>query len=374
MVTTRSAARKSGTAQSHAIATSSHGSSAQGELEAYQSKSAASDSDDREGQHETPDNLLIPRAGEDTLAYVDEISDDEEGEICELHVYERRYNSKGVSVTVEVGAMDRLPTDLQLNPLAALVLVRYYNTAKELTSTLLEIRSPYMKKALKEVIGSYPEVNIGTEGAVQISGAGAPHCIFHYRHELEQYAETSEDEDIKEHVGFMLNYMGRAMRKELNSWKAMMERNQRTPGLAFDDLWMAFRPGDLLYLRDNGLQAPILMRLRKFEMTRVKGSHATSEYWTFHCDMMDCDGDNVLSMATATTIHKYQGYRALDTLEAFPLKYHKDEAQVRKNLLQRGKRWLALTGKHHRSYAGTAGMIKFSDCVPPFSSEYVNSI
>jgi hypothetical protein len=354
MVTTRSAARISGIAQSHATTASSHG-----------------DSEHTLPEDENPDKPFTPRMGEDTLAYVDEIPDDEEGEICELHVYERRYNSKGVCVTVEVGAMDQLPIDLQPPSLAALVLTRHYNTAKELIDTLLEIKSPYMKKALKDVIKTYPEVNIGTEGAVQINGTSAPHCIFHYRYELEQYAEVSEDADIKEHVGFMLKYMERAMRKELSSWQAMMERNEQMPGLTFDDLWMAFRPGDLIYFQDNRVKAPAIMRLQRFEKTVVEHTHGISEYWYALCGVMDCDGDFVLSTATSMIINKYQGYRALETLEAFPLRYHRDEAQVRQTLLKRGKRWLALTGTHYRAYAGSAGLFNGGDHVASTYFEYV---
>jgi hypothetical protein len=311
---------------------------------------------------------------EDPLACMDATLEQDEGELCELHVYEHRYNRSGVMVAVEVGAMDQLPFEASVNPQAALVLVRTYDQAKALKGTTLQIRSPYMKKALRDVIRAYPGVNFDSMGPVLISGSSAPHCVFHYRHELEQYAVASEDDDIREHITFLLAYMARAIRKETSNCRAMMEPSPKEV-LRFDDLWMAFRPGDLVCFSEGHFNMPSIMRLRSFD--RVGRPQAPSQFalgqftpvqidivysWQVVGEVIDCDGLHVSFSIVSLPLSKYDGYRALDELGIMPLKYSEDETQVREDLHLRGEKWLALTGTyHHRSYSGDVRLTELGD-------------
>jgi hypothetical protein len=300
---------------------------------------------------------------EDPLACIDATMKEDEGESCELHIYEHRYNSRGMMVAVEVGAMERLPFEASVNPQAALVLIRTYDQAKSLKGTTLQIRSPYMKKALRDVIKTYPGVNFDSAGPVLISGSSAPHCVFHYRRELENYAVASEDDDIKEHIIFLLAYMIRAVRKETDNCRAMMELSPKEM-LRFDDLWMAFRPGDLVCFTEGNFKLPSIMRLRSFDRVCMQPTPSSAEtiHWQVAGEVMDCDGTHVAISITSLKLSKYDGYRALGELDIMPLKYSEDETQIRKELYLRGKKWLALTGPfYHRSYSGDVCLIALDD-------------
>ena len=306
----------------------------------------------------------------DPLACLDDTLDDEAGEICELHVYENRYNSRGLMVTLRVGAMDELPAEILRNPHAALVLVRTYDQSRTLKNTTLEIRSPYMRKALQDVIGSYPGVNLDSVGIIQISGPDVPRCLFHYRQELHEYAEASNDDDIQEHVGFLLKYMARAMHKEMSSWQTLMESSEKRPGLEYADLWMAYRPGDLLFSLLESDGGPQICRLRNMEMTRQEtGSGQFAEVWVLYGEVLDCTGEYVSYADYSTHIPKYDGYRPLGELLMFPLRYHSDEARIRDEQLKQSKYWLSLVGVHHRSYTGLAQLKKMNDVAPSATAQ-----
>ncbi len=52
-------------------------------------------------------------------------------------------------------------------------------------------------------------------------------------------------------------------------------------------------------------------------------------------------------------IPEFGGTIDINTLDAYPIKYHPNEAELRKTLLARGQKWVSLKGVHHVQYNGT---------------------
>ena len=53
-------------------------------------------------------------------------------------------------------------------------------------------------------------------------------------------------------------------------------------------------------------------------------------------------------------IGEFRGARKITSLPCYPLQYHKNEAQVRKDLVERGKKFVALGGVHYKTHQGMA--------------------
>ncbi len=53
-------------------------------------------------------------------------------------------------------------------------------------------------------------------------------------------------------------------------------------------------------------------------------------------------------------IGDFRGARRITSLKCYPLKYHKNEAQIRKDLVERGKKFVSLSGVHYKSHQGMA--------------------
>ncbi|OAG03183.1 P-loop containing nucleoside triphosphate hydrolase protein [Paraphaeosphaeria sporulosa] len=280
------------------------------------------------------------------------------GEICELHVYETRFNSKGEEVVLQVGAKEELDTEEIRSPDAALVLMRCYDESKVLESTILEIRSPYIKKAMVDVIGKYPGVDIGTSGILKIYDE--PRCLFHYRDELNAYAQANSDEDVKQHVTYLLKYVRQALRKEIASYETHMASNTETPGLDFDNLWMVFRPGDLLYHNINGEGQVCRLRSMRIQECNTQPLRY-AKFWYLSCEIIKCDGEDFIYSWGNTSIFVYDGFRSLSDLEIIPLRFHKDNLRIRESLMARGRVFLTLLGVNHRNYRGTARIFKDID-------------
>jgi hypothetical protein len=57
---------------------------------------------------------------------------------------------------------------------------------------------------------------------------------------------------------------------------------------------------------------------------------------------MDCD------------VPGFKGARKITSLNCYPLKYHKNEAKLRAELIERGKKFVSLQGVNYRSHEGMA--------------------
>ena len=190
----------------------------------------------------------------------------DEGQKCELHTYERRFNTRGEPILLQSGCKTELGGETESSVEAALVLTRFYNISRELETTQLDIRSPHIKAALREVVGSYPEVNIQSSGPISIFGE--PQCLFHYRSELEARASMLQDQIAKDHVTFCLRYLAKFLRRDILSYQKTMQDKGIIPGLEFQNPWMAFKPGALLYQKVKNVD--VICRLKKFMKRKVR--------------------------------------------------------------------------------------------------------
>ena len=51
---------------------------------------------------------------------------------------------------------------------------------------------------------------------------------------------------------------------------------------------------------------------------------------------------------------EFRGAKKITSLNSYPLKYHKNEEQIRKDLIERGKKFVSLSGVHYKSHQGMA--------------------
>jgi hypothetical protein len=69
-----------------------------------------------------------------------------------------------------------------------------------------------------------------------------------------------------------------------------------------------------------------------------------TEYFHIEGRYLDFDGENFGHASTALGIFKFRGTKRVDKLEAFPLKYHPNEKEMRHQLTDCGEKFLKLGG------------------------------
>ncbi|KAF5699493.1 P-loop containing protein [Fusarium mundagurra] len=236
----------------------------------------------------------------DGLNFIESQETDDSGRDCELHVYEKRFDTRGEEVTLRVGVKQHFEPMKDKSHAAALVLIRSYGSSKELIYTRLEIRSPHLRKALRKVVKSYPGVLFDTADKILL-GDNEIWCLFHYREEL----------DAKSNAG-----------------------------LEFKNLWMVFKPGSLLYQRVDNVDTAVFLNSARL-LYEGKDNECYFYSWAY--------------------IAKYDGIVPLTSLCIFPLLFHQEREKIENSLLERGKKYLSLTGIRYCQYRGIAQLNRFAE-------------
>ncbi|KAF1958925.1 P-loop containing nucleoside triphosphate hydrolase protein, partial [Byssothecium circinans] len=277
---------------------------------------------------------------------------------CALHTFERRFDSRGEGLLLQVGARDKIVLDAQRSNDVALVLVREYSEHRVLLETELEIRSSHIKAALQATIKSYPGVYLDTSGPITLNDE--PRCLFHYRKELQAYGASLSDAHAKQHIELCMNYMAKTLRKEIHTYERLMCHPEKAPGLEYSSLWMAYRPGDLVYARTWPNDLEIIFRLTS--MIRKKPSTEwpakSRDHWLLEGEQMVCIGSTFRCDTLFRVVYQYDGYRPLSELEAFPMIYHPEVSQMKERLLARGKKYVSLAGSPYCHYDGPASVFQ----------------
>ncbi|KAJ2989987.1 hypothetical protein NUW58_g3183 [Xylaria curta] len=249
--------------------------------------------------------------------------DESEGEACELHVHG-----------------------------AGFVLTRYFSPNKALESTSFEIRSPYAKQAIRDVIKSYPGVNINSTGKIVLFGA--PRCLFHYRAELSAYADSHPNKRIKEHVRFCLKYMKKTLSREIHSFSANVEHCIDQPGLEERDLWLVFKPGALVAIKSRGTVQ--VARVTSFEWLNQLYP-LNKPQWQLSAENISCTADSFRLEVMRRRLEHYEGVKAFIEQEIYPLEYHPRCSQMQAEALERGRKFISMIGIRHFHYTGPAEMV-----------------
>ena len=274
-----------------------------------------------------------------------------EGEVCEIHTYQIRNDTRGEQVCLQVGSKTGLHWDKDPSYEAALVVHRWFSPLKVLEKTELLIQSPYIKKALRSVISSYPGVDLNSAGRIHIWGA--PRCIFHYRDELQSYTAATDDELVRRHVELCLQHMAKTLRQEIAAYRNMMESDSMSPGLEFSHLWMAFMPGDLLYQKlDPWDFVGRLIEMNLVKAQDISPNRGIPERWAVRYEFLVDNGKTVGYVGCVRFIDHYEGYKPLVDLSIYPLRYHPMCEHIKEALILRGRKYLSLCGIQHKLYNG----------------------
>jgi hypothetical protein len=261
----------------------------------------------------------------------------------EIKAYDSRFNSRGERSLLQAGVSRRAQEPRDVDSDSAFVLVRVYDRSKDLEYSEMVVRSPYIRQALKAVIKSYPGLSFDT-GKVVIRNE--LRCIFHYRAELQAYGMQLQDEIAAQHLVFFLNHMYGTLSREISSYFAFIEHPSITPGIEHEFLWMAFRPGDLIYMREKDIH-----RILELENV-IYNPWATR--WRLHLKKVAFDGESWGYSSVYVSIHWYEGYKPLKSLRAYPLKFHPEADIIMQNAISRGMKYVGLPGIHHFNYIGLA--------------------
>ncbi|OBZ76351.1 ATPase family AAA domain-containing protein 3B [Grifola frondosa] len=269
---------------------------------------------------------------------------------------------------------------------------------KEITFQVV-VKSPYLLKACKDVIQSVPGLSWTAE-PLELD----PHLLITffpdfevYRNALQQKKDrTSEENHILITIDVLLDYL----RKDYRTTLAKIANLTSHGEITFDILYAILVPRTVLIT-----ECPITGEPRALQLISAsKISTMTGAVYEILCESIDAVDGNVpqggahsadanagrlnhmraeiarrrgqasagntnaalSSIGRGKTfgrvqsriyLSSFKGTVKISSLDAYPIKYHPCEEQMKASLIARGRKWISLKGIHHMHYNGTSAFV-----------------
>ncbi|XXG94863.1 hypothetical protein Hte_001122 [Hypoxylon texense] len=237
----------------------------------------------------------------------------------------------------------------------ALVIRRRFEEHKP-SKINLQVNSRHIQKAFRDVIGSYVAVPSDFTSSLELDGPFE--MLLHYWDELDKYRQSATDAVTKEHMDLLFEFMEREVRPTRDRALKMMQNQQ----IAFDNAWVIYRPGDVMYTEVNG--HPWLLVCKK---TAYEEDHDNGPYIEVHCTYTDDNGVEVGQASHVSTMPQRAKFPAgnpvgIKELSIFPRSLIDEGESLEHRLRVRGEKFLTLKDMSTVSYDGEAEWLR----EPPF--------
>ncbi|KAK1750307.1 mitochondrial sorting [Echria macrotheca] len=220
--------------------------------------------------------------------------------------------------------------------------VKSNDSRKKLEAHSIVIQSPWLKKALSEILDEYP----GVAPELERLEFEAPFKPFVHRwQELVKYREREDLEDkTKEHLKLLYD----TLQYEIGDSIKAFEDYVKNSVITFKHLWMIFQPGKPVVAMYKG-------PLTAFELAETEYmSNNCGSFLRTKCDCVDYGGKNFGRYQEIIDIPEFIGTKKITSLSVYPLVFHAKRDEVVETLTKRGQLFESLAGHHYKSYSGKA--------------------
>jgi hypothetical protein len=262
------------------------------------------------------------------------------GLICETARFDSFYNAAGDPIVLPAGQKYKSKKDQSFR--SALTVTTHWGKGQDPLYTILEIKSPHMKAALKDIIPEYTSFNIAMN---HITIKNEPRCLFLYREELRSYGEDLQNTnpEAAKHVCHLMSYMWDVLSTDIISFGVWADSSDDDAVLNHKLLWMIFKPGEIIFVRKPRLRAFVFEEMNlEYKTWKLKG----------HC--MDYNGSMYGFRSFQTSIEHFDDLKPLKELNIVPSNRLSDSEKhaLRTQLVARGRKFIGIHGHRYLWHDG----------------------
>lgn len=235
------------------------------------------------------------------------------------------------------------------------------------------IKSEYILKACQDVIQTWPGVSWNSDPLEVRPRVVArrlpltlpqlePEIFLTWLESFNEYRDaliarkrrTEQESNILSSVNLLLSFLATDYRTTIATVARLTSHGEIT----FDLLYAILVPRTLIVARCAVTGLERLFQLQYFTRTMVQGM-PVYQLALESVDLVDRPMTQTVAVGRVSAsmyIPYFKGAVRIDSLDAFPLKFHAGEAQLRETVLRRGQKWLDLIGVHHMQYNGIAAL------------------
>ena len=237
----------------------------------------------------------------------------------------------------------------------AFLVRRTFDWENKYKETFVDIKSKQLRTALSEVMKECKSVSLEAEEPVI-----DPNTLFLYLEELRAYCKNLKSKIKKEKKGRKSLDQQRSLLKSLVKYidddyadtKKTLYPLLKAGNITFDLLWALFHPNEISVTSCYGSwDEP---RCFKVEYANKCASMTRGEWYCIEGKYLEYDGKSYGFGDFEVDVDKFQGPRKITSLATYPLKYHPNQDKVKKQIIERGERFLKLEGMHYKFHKGMA--------------------
>ncbi|KAF2998857.1 hypothetical protein E8E13_003643 [Curvularia kusanoi] len=236
---------------------------------------------------------------------------------------------------------------------------RRFNWEGKLRDTMVDIKSKTLRGVLQVVLKDCKCVSL-VEETPEID----PHILYHYYDEITQYAKktlkpklkrakrSKDKKQLTQEIAqckLLLGYVDEDFTATRKALKPLLKAGTIT----YELCWALFKPNTIVYTPTYGNKDDPrcfkVERCYEYEswLSGAKSCCIDGKY-------LEYDGQTFGYGDHEAEIKAFKGHKKITSLVAYPLKYHKDPKGIRKLLIERGKKFIALQGMNYRLQKGIA--------------------
>ncbi|KAI9693169.1 MAG: hypothetical protein M1822_005165 [Bathelium mastoideum] len=234
---------------------------------------------------------------------------------------------------------------------------RKFDWENKYRNTVVDIKSTLLKEALQEVMKDVKGVSL-----VEDQPSVDPNMLFLYSDELKAHMKTLKANSKKEkkrkikkrldkqraHCKVLLKYINEDYEEVRKTLFPMLKAGNIT----FDLLWALFKPNTIAFTNTYGsTEDP---RCFKVDYANKESSFMRGEWYCVEGRYLEYDGKSYGMGDFEVNVDSFKGPRKITSLLTYPLKYHKEPEELKKKLIERGKRFVAMDGMNYRFHKGLA--------------------
>ncbi|PMD21103.1 P-loop containing nucleoside triphosphate hydrolase protein [Hyaloscypha hepaticicola] len=198
----------------------------------------------------------------------------------------------------------------------------------------VDIKSEELRDVLREVLKDVYGISLMVDKSTV-----ERNLLYHYLPELESYrsrilADAAKTTPI-EHLGLLINCVRTIYMPTSQNLLPLLDHGEIT----YDLLPLLFKPNTLVYTTCFGTKKP---RCVIYDSVEEKEKRLGEKYFSMACRYLDFDGKTFGTVPINLAIPKFRGTKRINTLRAFPLKYYQDEKLVKANIVECGRKFVAL--------------------------------
>ncbi len=175
---------------------------------------------------------------------------------------------------------------------------------------------------------------------------------------MQEEKSTDPDLALIADISTALQYVDEEQGKNIKSLENMIPNNEITWPL----LWALFRPNIMLYHFHQYTEQHQVLLMRRMKI-RMRQDH--TQYWHIMCDMIADDGlkfgytknlgiSNRPDKYQDLEIDEFEGALKMHDLAVYPLELSPNAAQIRSDVIERGRKYISMTGNTYLETRGPA--------------------